>query len=253
MYKKYDDRCFINKDTVTSYTSTNESLLKGDVRGIIIELPGLGGGSCLGGGMGLDVYRTPKTEACAEKGIITAYMLPGPWSWGNAGAMRMTDAVVAALLDKYNLPAYTPIVVCGGSMGGLGALNYAAHTNFSLRGVASACPCVDVFCTFDKDPIFPTTLISAVSCYDMPIEEGLKAISPMENIDKMPKVPYFICSDGEDIPCPEEQCNIYVEKLQSKGHDVTYHRQPGLEHGYFEPEVYDALFTFMMDCILNSK
>ena len=249
--RRYNDTRFINRDTISSYANTNETLLQGQIRGIILELPGLGGGSCLGGSMQLEEYRSPQAVSYAEDGIIMAYMRPGPWSWGNCGSMRMTEAVAQALLQKYDLAADTPVVVCGGSMGGLGALNFAAHTGLSLRGVAAACPCVDVFGSFDKHPEFPCTLISAAACYDMPLEEALKRFSPVENVDRMPKVPYFICSDGDDTLCPEEQCDQYVETLKSRGHSVIYHRQPGLEHGGFFPEVYEALFAFMRACILQ--
>ena len=43
----YDDSRYINPQTVSFYANTNEAFLEGSVRGIIVELPGLGGGYLL--------------------------------------------------------------------------------------------------------------------------------------------------------------------------------------------------------------
>ena len=40
---------YINKNTVNLYARTNEALIQTKVTGIIVEFPGLGGNSCLGG------------------------------------------------------------------------------------------------------------------------------------------------------------------------------------------------------------
>ncbi len=248
---RHDDSGFINSDTIHYYANTNEKLLKAPVCGIIIELPGLGGSSCLGGFVGKQDYETERTTAFAEKGIVMAYMRPGPWSWGTRGVVRMTDAVVAAIMKKYDLPADTPIVVSGGSMGGLGALIYAAYTAYTLKGVVAACPCTDIFDLFNRHPDFPATIVSAVSSYDMPIEQAMETINPFNQLDRMPALPYFICSDGDDSVCSADLCDKYVEALRTSGHTVTYYRQSGLDHGGFDPEVVEKLYAFMMNIILQ--
>ena len=73
------------------------------------------------------------------------------------------------------------------------------------------------------------------------LQEALKAISPVCAASRMPDIPYWICSDGEDEVFPEAQCDQYVETLQKQGHSVAYHRQPGLKHGGFIPEVREEL------------
>lgn len=82
------DAEYINKDTLNYYCVTNEAYIPEGkkVTGIVLEFPGLGGGSCLGGSMdNMIAYNTPFARECAAKGIVLAYTFPGPWSWMNTG------------------------------------------------------------------------------------------------------------------------------------------------------------------------
>jgi len=248
-----NDNKFINKNTLTTYCNTNEKLLKGKVTGVIVEFPGLGGSSCLGGSVNMGDYDSAFAKRCGENGIILAYMFPGPWSWGNHTACRISDTVIDAIADKYNLPENFPLVVSGGSMGGQGCIIFAADSKHKVTAVASACPCCDVPDRFDSNPGFPRTFITAVAEYDMPFEEGLKQISPIHRINDLKKIPYFICSDGEDECFPEYQCDEFVDKMVALGHNVTYKKQPGKRHGEFFPDVRQALSDFMMKYALNGK
>lgn len=247
----YNDKKYINKDTVSYYANTNEEFLKTTVKGIILEFPGLDGGSCIGGTLPCAAYDTEWTRRFAEKGIVVAYLFPGPWSWGRKGVCRIAEAVAAAIADKYNLGADFPLAACGGSMGGVGTVMFSSQTKLKLRAAAIACPCVDARDRLDCHPEFPRTYISAVAGLDMEFEDGLCEISPICCIDKMPEIPYFICSDGEDEVFPEEQCDMYVEKLKDAGHDIEYYSQPGKKHGEFLPEVRERLHIFLENAILK--
>lgn len=243
------DKNFINRDTYQSFANTNEKLIAQPVKGIVVEFPGLGGSSCLGGSIDMRSYDYEPATEYAENGILIAYMFPGPWSWGNKGAIRMADAVVDAIFEQYNLKADTPVAVCGGSMGGLGAMMYAIHSRYEVSVVAVACPCIDALDRMYAHPEFPRTYISAVASYDAELEDSLKEISPIYRIDDMPKTKYFICSDGEDEVFPEEQCNRFVEKLKEAGHDVEYYKQPGKKHGHFYPEIRQKLYDAIKNAI----
>lgn len=247
----YDAEPFINPQTIMSYANTNEPHLKTPVKGIIVELPGLGGSSCLGGSINRGVYESEFAVRCGELGIILAYIFPGPWSWGSKAAIRITDAVITAIAKKHDLGESFPLVVSGGSMGGLGSLMFACDTAHDIAACVAACPCIDVLDRLDSHPDFPRTFVSAVAGYDMPLTDALKAISPIERIADLPKIPYFICSDEQDEVFPEAQCDAYIEKLKEAGHDVIYFRQPGMMHGGFLPEVIAQLREFQIKHILG--
>lgn len=247
----YNDKAIINKDTYLYYANTNEEHLTLPVKGIVVEFPGLGGGSCLGGLLDRGSYSTEYTADFGKNGILTAYVFPGPWSWGNAGAVRMADAVIDSLAEKYALGSNFPVAVCGGSMGGLGALLYAADSKYTVRIAAVACPCVDVLDRMYCHPDFPRTYVSAVAAYDKNLEDALKDISPIARISDMPDTLYFICSNADDELFPENQCDLYVEKLMQAGYKVEYHKQPNTQHGEFLPEVRDKLHDEIKNAILK--
>ena len=60
--KRLEDNKFINKETISLYAKTNEAFLSDSLRGIIIELPGLDGCSCLGGDLNRGDYDSVRAK-----------------------------------------------------------------------------------------------------------------------------------------------------------------------------------------------
>ena len=244
------DRDFINPGTIELYCNTNAHLLTSPPSAFVLEFPGLGGGSCLGGSMDKAPYNGPLSSVLAENDILQAYVFPGPWSWMNRGAVRIINALVDAIREKYGFTVITPWAVMGGSMGGLGALIYTASHGGDPSRMPTAClahcPCVDVPDRFNCHPDIPRTLFRAVADYEMPIAEALKTISPIHRLEEMPPIPYHIINDLADELFPAEQMDSYVKKLLEKGHEVTYHRLEGCTHGALTSEEWDNIKNFLL-------
>ena len=244
------DRDFINPHTVDLYCNTNAHLLTAPPAAFVLEFPGLGGGSCLGGCMDMAPYNGPLSGVLAERGILQAYVFPGPWSWMNRGAVRMVNALVDAIREKYGLTDKAPWVVMGGSMGGAGALIYTASHGgdpaYTPTACLAHCPCVDVLDRVYCAPSVPRSLFRAVADYEMPIAEALKTISPVCRVDDLPRIPYHIINDLSDELFPPEQMDAYVETLIGKGHSVTYHRLPGCRHGELTGEEWEVIREFLL-------
>ena len=85
MTHPFDDRKYINRGTYLLYANTNEEFLTLPLRGVVLELPGLGGGSCLGGSPDMGSYATDYAKDFGKHGILLAYLFPGPWSWAIRG------------------------------------------------------------------------------------------------------------------------------------------------------------------------
>lgn len=235
---------YINKDTISLYARTNEKFIDTPIKGILLEFPGLDGGSCLGGINHVGTYDDVFALECARRGIILAYIFTGPWSWMNKGSVRIADAVVDAIKEKYELDD-VPIVSSGGSMGGLGAMIFTARTHHTITACSAACPCCDVLDRFDTHPDFPRTYIRAVAGYDgESLTDALKTISPMHCMDEFPSIPYFFANCCADELFPEEQLDDFVEKMIAKGHDVEYVKMPGKLHGEFSDEGINRLRDF---------
>ena len=244
------DRDWINPATLDLYCNTNAHLLTASPIAFVLEFPGLGGGSCLGGSMDRAPYNGPLSGFFAEHGILQVYTFPGPWSWMNRGAIRMVNALVDAIRERYGLTEKTPWAVMGGSMGGMGALIYAAsHGGDPARTPCAClahCPCVDVLNRVYCHPDVPRTLFCAVADYEMPVAEALKTLSPLHRLDDMPPIPYHIMNDLADELFPYEQMDRYVEELCSRGHDVSYHRLENCRHGELPEEEWEHIRAFLL-------
>lgn len=223
--------------TLPYYARTNEAFLDGAPRGIALEFPGLGGGSCLGGQCEVGDYDTPFARECAANGIVLAYLFTGPWSWMNKGAVALTDAVVDALREKHGLTADAPLVATGGSMGGLGALIYAADTRHRVTAIASVCPCLDVPAAYDCLPSFPMTFYRAVAEYDIPFTDALRSLSPVHRLADIPVVPVLLICDGADELFPRAECERYAGLLRAHGCPVDYRLVEDGGHGAVPADV----------------
>ena len=249
------DRRFIHPDTLSYYCNTNAHLLTATPRAFVLEFPGLGGGSCLGGCMEQGPYNSPLAGFLAEQGILLVYTFPGPWSWMSRGAVRMINALVDALREAYGFTADTPWAVMGGSMGGTGALIYAAsHGGDPARTPTvclAHCPCVDLPDRYACAPSVPRSIFCAVADYEMPIEDAMKTLSPLHRMEDMPSIPYHVINDLEDELFPPEQMDKYVEALRERGHCVTYHRLENCGHGALTEAEWGVIRGFLHDHLVR--
>ncbi len=201
----------------------------------------------MGGVADLSPYGHLLAPYLAERGILLAYTFPGPWSWMNRSAVRVINAVVDAIRETYAFDEHTPWAVMGGSMGGLGALIYAASGRHTPTACLSVCPCVDVPACYDCVPDIPRSLFCAVADLDLPISEGLKTISPRHRLADMPRIPYHIVCDCADALFPEAMTDAYVAELVARGRDVTYHRLSGCPHGAITEEEWGSIRAFLCE------
>lgn len=255
-YEKYAeaDAEYINFETLSYYTRNNINYVEGDIKGIVMEFPGLGGSSCLGGLVGMGEYSSDFAKECGKNGILVMYMYCGPWSWGNKGVIRMADLVIDALKEHYDLPDDIPVVSTGGSMGGLGALMFTNGSRHNIVSCMAACPCYDIqgeYRSFEVLKEFPRTYLSAIASYDMSLTDALKTITPQENIDTMPKIPYYIVCNVEDECFDDEGMAVFVQKMKDAGHDVTFKVLPGTKHGSFTDEERVSYRSFIINSIIG--
>lgn len=239
---------FINKDNLTLFANTNGHLLKKAPHAVVLEFPGLGGSSCLGGNLVRGPYEGEYAEKLADEGILLVYTFPGPWSWMNRGAVRYCDLVTDAAFDAYGIDRDAPLIATGGSMGGLGALIFTIESRHHVCACAAACPCYNALesCLNSGIMDFPRTFISSAACEDAPFEETLKRISPRFRINDMPDIPYFIVGDGDDEDFPIAGMDEYVAALRAHTPDVTYRSLPGCYHGCFTPEARNEFTEFVI-------
>lgn len=226
----------INKENVHLFAADNHEMIAWPVRGLILEFPGLDGGSCLGGQTHVGPLRSGYAVRCARRGLLLVYPFVGPWSWMNDAAVRTVDMVVDAVKEKYGL-GDVPMVNTGGSMGGAGALMYTADGKHRACACAVSGPACDLLSMTEDFPDGMCTVYRAVAHYDMPFEDAVKRISPLYQLDRLPEIPYFVAhTDADEIIRIEKNAEPLVAGLRARGHDVTYMVVPGQAHCDIGPE-----------------
>jgi dipeptidyl aminopeptidase/acylaminoacyl peptidase len=74
----------------------------------------------------------------------------------------------------------------------------------------------------------------------------------LSQVDRMPKIPYFIvhCDKDEAIDI-EKHASPWVKAMHEKGHDVTYLVVPDRGHCDITPEARQTFNQFIYDQIKN--
>jgi len=241
------DNEIVNINNLDWFCNTNENFLKTDPVGIVVELPGLGGGSCIGGTSEVKPYATPLAKKLAENGILLAYIPHGPWSFMDKGSVRYCDIIIDTLREKYDLSVDTPLVSLGGSMGGLGSLIYTASTKNQVSACVAACPVYDAVNKYDLHPMRARAMIGTVTSFDIPLYEALHIISPIHRINDMPSIPYFIVCDGADTVIDSEGLADYAKKLEEKtGSRVIFKYLKNIPHGGFTEDAWNEMIEFII-------
>ncbi len=214
----------ITYDTLRSFAYSNDALIAGRIRGVILNFMGLNGNSMF-------PEDPERGVALAKKNIV--YIIPylNPWNWMNEQAVAFTDELLGVLRARYGLPDDLPLVSTGGSMGGLCALvytRYAAHTPVAC---VANCPVCDLPFHFTERPDLPRTLYSAFGAGGYPsLDAAMRAHSPLHLVDSMPDCRYavFHCEADKAVNI-HSHSEKFVAAMRP-AHDIEYHTVPDRGH-----------------------
>ena len=226
----------ITYETLRRFAYSNDKLIKGDVRGIVVEFRGLNNTTIC------DKDPADSLEY-AELGIIHVIPYNNPWCWMNARAVRYTDEIIEVLCRHYGLGHEVRIVSTGNSMGGLCCLTYCAYARITPVACVANCPVCDLPYHFTEREDLPRTLYSAFADYEGTLDEALRSASPLHLTEegKMPKIPYsiFHC-EGDAAVNIEKHSACLVEKMEQSGYDVSLTRVPLRNHCNLSPAAWMA-------------
>ena len=213
----------ITSENINLYAYSNDHLIKGEIRGIVLALFGLGFKSMI-------KQDPPEAFEYAENGIMYVVPYYNPWCWMNEQAVDYVDSVVAAICEKHGLGENVRICATGQSMGGLCALVYTKYARITPAGCVVNCPVCDLVYHIGEREDLPRTLYSAFCYYDGTIEEALAAHSPYHLADTMPDVPYaiFHCEQDKSVNLQMHSERFY-EKMKAT-HDITLTTVPYRGH-----------------------
>ena len=211
-------------DNLKSFAYVNDTVCEKPVKGIVLHFSGLGNQKR---------YPTDSIEGefYGQHGLL--YVVPhhNPWCWMNRQAVDYVDEIIDVLVQKYELGDDVKIISTGGSMGGQGALTYTAYAKRTPSACITNCPVCDVVFHYTERDDLPRTLYSAVYGIEGTLEDGLKSLSPLHLVDKMPKIPYriFHCEKDNAVNI-HSHSEKFVEAMCAAGHDIEMYRVPDRGH-----------------------
>ena len=231
----------INYENLRSLTYSNDKLIKGTVKGIVLHFFGLGN---------MTIHNTDPDEAFeyAKRGII--YLTPyyNPWCWMNKQAVHFVDEIIEVISEKYNLDKSVRIVSTGASMGGLCSLVYCAYAKITPCACVANSPVCDLNYHYSERPDLPRTLYAAFREYEGSFEDALKSSSPIHIIEKLPDIPYKIFHCEEDKLVSLEIHSAKFVSVMKLTHNIELKRVPLPGHCAFT----DEARTEYMNTIINN-
>lgn len=214
----------INYDNLRQFAYSNDHLIKGEIKGIVLNFTGC------------SVYNMYDTDTHLGKFYASynvLFVIPyyNPWSWMNKFAVQLTDEILDVLFEKYNLTD-VPIASTGGSMGGQGAIVYMARAKRTPEICIANCPNCDLVFGFKNNHNHARTLYSAFHYEDGDILDVIKKYSPMHIVDQLPKNVEYHLFHGDNDEALNYTANSkrFYEKMKENGFNITFMLCKGRGH-----------------------
>lgn len=213
----------ITYENLSSFASSNDRIIEGGIKGIVLSFFGLGCQSMFD-----DI--TEEGKFYASRGIVFIIPYTNPWAWMNRQAIDLTDDIVTIIKEKYALEDI-PVVSTGGSMGGMSALVYTKYSRHCPSACVANCPVCDLPYHYTERPDLPRTLYSAFASEDGELREVLERYSPLHLANSMPDVDYHIfhCECDHDVSLSDHS-EKFVAKMKASGKRITFEKVPDRGH-----------------------
>lgn len=233
----------ITNENLHYFAYTNEKIIKGSIKGIVIDFFGLGG-------MAMYHQDTETGKFFAENNVLFINPYTNPWGWMNKDEVRLSDEIIDTLMAKYSLNDKTPLVAIGGSMGGLACIVYTKYAKHTPVGCVANCPVCDLPFHFTERVDLPRTIYSAFYNYEGTLEEALKTASPLHIAKDLPKkteYAIFHCEKDSAVNI-DAHSEKFVKEL-SKYRQVEYYKVPNRDHCDLDEENHKKYFETALSFI----
>lgn len=224
----------ITSKNLRSFAYVNDEVCKKPYKKIVVSFMGLGGADMIGGD-------NEQGRKFGEQGILFVIPYLNPWSWMNEQAVRETDEIIDALLERTGEKSL-PVVSSGGSMGGLACIVYTRYSAHKPYKCVANCPVCDLPYHYTERPDLPRTLYSAFGTYNTAtLKEAMEKASPLHlarNCD-MPDVLYYIFHCEEDKAVNKGMHSDEFVRAMKNFRRIEYYAVPGRGHCDLSPEMWD--------------
>lgn len=215
----------MNEEELRQVAWIGDQFVRGDITGIVVTFHGLGFGG-LKGGPGYE------EQEWADSGALVVFPYYGPWSWMNRSARAFVDRLVASLYHHFKLKSDIPLIIAGGSMGGLSALIYTRYSPHRIAACLAMYPVCDLEYHFTERPDLPATIRFAFRDYPGDFSQALVENSPLKQAANMPDIPYrLIHGDKDQAVNKAKHSDRFVAEMRKHNKQVDYLEVPGMTHG----------------------
>lgn len=232
---------YINEENLFDYAFVNLDALTFPVRAVCVDFHGYTDSTMFS-------ESNEKAKRLGEKGIAWIFPYYSVWAWMSESSQEFNEQVLDAVYQKLQLPDTVPLIVTGGSMGGLTALCYLLYGKRKAVACAANCPVTDMGVFFRDFDHARRAILSAHILDDRPLETVLEKYSPVKFVDKLPHIPYLLLYGEKDTVITDRFMPQFVEAMQAAGHDVTHFVQKDMVHCDMRShkEAFDAWCSFIV-------
>ena len=216
----------------------------GPGRGLVIHLPGAGGGHT-----NYNLGRKPYSDlrqTLAERGYWIVVPSLGN-HWMNDNAVEALDAIIAQMQKTEGIDAAC-VHIIGTSMGAGSGLIYAARRPGALRSICAIFPMTDFNAWMRETPRFASSILQAYGADKAQAEQIFASRSPLRCPEAFERVPVYLLHGDKDDIVPPHHSREFAAALRAKGCRVIYREVPGLAHRDAIAEAYQKeIADFLTD------
>ena len=232
---------YINSSNLSDYAFLNEDTLVFPLKAVCICFHGYTDATMLDKSNNI-------ARVLGKNGIAWVFPYYSVWAWMSKSSQIFNEQVIDAVYERLGADSSVPLIVSGGSMGGLTALNYLVYGKREAIGCAVNCPVTDMVRIFEDKPSFRRAILSAHIDNESPLDEILASYSPVRFAKKLPDIPYFLVFGESDTYFTQMQMPPLIEKLKELDLRHTLLVQPGMNHCDIEghPEALRSFCDFIV-------
>lgn len=235
----------MNWDNLEYFAFVNTDTLVGKPKGVVMDFHGFS-----------DATMFEKSNEFArymgKRGILYVFPYYSVWAWMSKASIAYIEEVIDVVWEHYGLDDDTPFVPQGGSMGGMTASMYCIMGKRKPVACAMNCP-VSNLERISRSKAIRRSVYSAHILDERPIEKVIDELSPLNNVSKFPKIPYFAVYGSLDEGMNEEVASEFETAMLGAGHDFKRITVEGMGHcNLFEfPDAFKTYLEFIADQILK--
>ena len=214
---------FVCEENLSDYAFVNMDALKFPVKAVCVDFHGYTDATIF-------LESPPKAKILGEQGIAWVFPYYSVWAWMSRSSQKFNEQVLDAVYKKLRIPDMTPLIITGGSMGGLTSLCYLIYGKRKAAACAVNCPVTDMTKFFDIVPDARRAILSAHILEEKPFRAVLDSYSPVKLVDKLPTIPYLLIYGEKDERITKYFMPQFLERMKEKGHNVTYLLQKDMVH-----------------------